>query len=213
VALNFEQAGELLRSCKPVRYSLGGLLVLGGTTFSFLLAPSHAHPEVLAAMADLPAGTVLTAADLHEVQSAVPGAEAAPAAAENSYLGKTLRFGLAKGALLAPGDTGAFPPPGFMTVSLLLHPGQYPQDLAAGQKVGILPLSADGSSAFTPQTAAGSAASGPAPAVVAGQLLSLTPTDGAQDGVVAELLVPASSAGQVAAAPSAALLGMDGAGA
>ena len=207
MALSVDQARiKVLLSRKPVHYSVGGAVAVFGAMGTFLLAPSHTQSQVLAASRELPPGTVLARADLSWVDSAMPGSGVVPAAQEDAYLGKTLRFGLATGALLAPGDVGRFPPVGFMTVSLLLKPGQYPQDLTPGQKVGILPLAADGSGALAAQQ------SGTAAGVIPGELLTLSPAGDTQDGMVAELLVADSQAPQVAAAPSAALLGADGAG-
>ena len=207
MALSVDQARiKGLLSRKPVHYSVGGAVALFGAMGTVLLAPSHTQPQVLAASRELPPGTVLTRADLSWVDSAMPGSGAVPAGQEDAYLGKTLSFGLPAGALLAPGDVGRFPPAGYMKVSLLLKPGQYPQDLTPGQKVGILPLAADGSDALAAQQ------SGTASGVIPGELLALSPAGAAQDGMVAELLVASSQAPQVAAAPSAALLGGDGAG-
>ncbi|WP_051451322.1 hypothetical protein [Actinospica robiniae] len=222
MALSFDQARvkELL-SRKPVQYSVGGFAAVAGVMGTFVLAPSHSHPQVLAVARQLPPGAVLTRADLNQVDSAEPGRGAVPADQEGAYIGRTLSFGLPVGALLAPGDVGRFPPAGFMTVSLLLKPGQYPQDLTPGQKVGILPLAADGSGALAGQQAQtatgaeGSSASSPGAAasdVVPGELLSLSSAGNTEDGVVAELLVRGDQAAQVAAAPSAALLGTAGAG-
>lgn len=224
MALLFGQARvrELL-SGKRARFSVGGLAAAVGVMGTFMAAPSHAHPQVLAVSVELPPGSVLTRADLSQVDSALPGRWAVPASQEDAYIGRTLSFGLPAGALLAPGDVGEFPPAGYMKVSLLLKPGQYPQDLSAGQKVGILPLAADGSGALAaqqPETAEGAGESGQgsssagaaASDVIPGELLSLSSVGDSEDGVVAELLVRADQAAAVAAAPSAALLGMDGAG-
>ena len=224
MALFFDQAGvkELLAR-RPVRTSLGGVVALFGVMGTFALAPSHLHPQVLAVSGELAPGTVLTRADLNQVDSALPGSGAVLASEEDAYIGRTLSFGLPAGALLAPGDVGQFPPAGYMKVSLLLKPGQYPQDLSAGQKVGILPLAADGSGALTVQQPAAPVGAGQggqgspsadaaAADVIPGELLSLSSARNSEDGVVAELLVRADQAAQVAAAPNAALLGMDGAG-
>lgn len=213
MAVSFDRAKEAL-SVPPVRYAVGGFVAVAGAVIPLVLAPSHARPQVLAAAADLPPGTVLTTADLRNVQSASPGAGAVAANQEAAYLGQTLRFGLATGALLAPGDTGAFPPAGYVKISLLLKPGQYPQDLTVGQKVGILPLASDGSEIAPPAQAQGSSqAVPPGPGgMITGELLALTPAGDTQSGMVAELLVASDQAAAIAEAPGAALLGMAGAG-
>lgn len=195
---------------------MGGFVALVGVAGTLLLAPSPAHPQVLAAAASLPAGTVLSRADLRTVDAGTAGSGTVGASQEGALLGKTLAFGLPSGALLAPGDVGRFPPAGFMTVSLLVKPGQYPRDLVAGQKVGVLPLTADGSGALSEQQAgavpAGGGADGSGPGVVPAQLLALTPAGDSQGGMVAELLVAQGQAAQVAAAADTALLGMSGGG-
>jgi hypothetical protein len=223
VALSFDQfrVRELL-SGKRARVSVGGLVAAVGAMGTFLLAPSDAHERVLAVSRELPPGSVLTSADFSSVESATPGRGTVAAEQEGSYLGKMLSFGLPAGALLAPGDVGRFPPAGYVKVSLLLKPGQYPQDLVPGQKVGILPLAADGTGALAAQagaavSGAGQAATSPsagtaASGVIPGELLALAPAGDSPDGMVAELLVNSDQAAQVAAAPSAALLGTDGAG-
>lgn len=210
MAVSFDQARELL-SAQPVRYAVGGVAALAGVAMTFVLAPSYSHPQVLAAATDLPPGTVLTTSDLRNVQSAVPGGGAISASQESAYLGKTLRFGLPAGALVAPGDTGAFPPAGYVKTSLLLKPGQYPQDLAVGQKVGILPLASDGSETLPADQSQAPSATG-STGMITGELLALTPTGDSQGGTAAELLVSSEQAPMVAAAASAALVGMDGAG-
>lgn len=213
MAVSFDQARELF-SIPPVRYAVGGVAALAGVAMTFVLAPSHAQPQVLAAAADLPPGTVLTTSDLRNVQSATPGAGAVAAGQESAYLGQTLRFGLPAGALLAPGDTGVFPPAGYVKTSLLLRPGQYPQDLTVGQKVGILPLGSDDSEASPagqPQASTTTAASGSG-GMITGELLALTPAGDSQSGMVAELLVSSDQAAEIAQAPGAALLGENGAG-
>lgn len=203
-----------LLSGRRARYSVGGIVAAAGVLGTFVLAPSPAHERVLAAARQLPPGTVLTRADLSTTDSATPGEAAVSADREDAFLGRTLSFGLPAGALLAPGDVGRFPPAGYMVVSRLLSAGQYPQDLAVGQKVAILPLAADGSASSAVSQAATGAASGAAAAsgVIPGELLALTASGGSQDETVAELLVGDQQAAQVASAPGVVLLGTAGAG-
>jgi hypothetical protein len=197
-----------------LRAAVGASVALCGIVATLAATPGSARtPAVLAAKEDLPAGTVLTADDLQEVYEAQPGAEAAPASSESSFLGKTLHVELPAGMLLGPGDIGVYPPSGFAQVSLALKPGQYPANLVNGQRVGILPLAADGSGPYSPGAAAGSAAGGAGPQVVDGQLVSMA-ADGSsgQSTEIANVLVPVAQAATVMSAPGAALMGLNGAG-
>ena len=203
------------REHPALRAATGAGVAVLGIVATFSASPgSAATPAVLAAKADLPAGTVLTAADLQAVNDAEPGAEAAPASAESSFIGKTLHVELPAGMLLGSGDVGAYPPSGYAQVSLALKPGQYPPNLINGQDVGIVPLAADGSGAYVSNAAAnapGTSTSGGAQ-VIDAQLVSMAPAGGSQGGQIAEVLVPVAQAGTVIAAPSAGLMGLGGAG-
>lgn len=202
----------LFREHPALRAVAGIGVALCGIALTFTATPGPAPmPAVLAAKTDLPAGTVLTAGDLQEVHEAQPGAEAAPASSESSFLGKTLRTELPAGMLLGAADIGAYPPAGYAQVSLALKPGQFPSDLAAGQRVGIVPLGADGSGPYTTDTTTGSATGGAW--VVDGQLVSMAGSAGSGEDIeVVDVLVPVSQAPAVIAAPGAALMGLDGAG-
>lgn len=218
VATSLEKVKASFREHPGLRAAAGAGVALCGVVATFAAAPgSPPSPAVLAAKADLPVGTVLTAADLQAVHDAKPGAEAAPAFAESTFLGKSLRVELPAGMLLGQSDIGAYPPSGYAQVSLALKPGQYPSNLVDGQQVGIVPLAADGAGPYVADagasTPANSSGAGGAQ-VIDGQLVSMTPDmAGGSDGdEIANVLVPVSQAANVIAAPSAGLMGLDGAG-
>lgn len=209
--LSFARATELLRTSSAVRYSAAGVAVVGGAMGAAVLgSPAHAH--VLVASTDLPAGSVLTAADFKDVDVTQPGTQALSATQEDAVLGRQLKIELPAGALLLPADLGTFPPTGYAQVSLLLHPGQFPQDLQNGQRVGIYPMSntEDATGAAASPAAGNLASSGTAP--LTGEVLSVSPMSDSQGGTVVELLVPAAQAQSVATAASAALVGLGAGG-
>jgi hypothetical protein len=172
------------------------------------------HREAMLALArPVPAGSVLTAADLQQVRiSADASARLVPASAEAAVVGRTAGEPLPAGTLLsfsALGTAGQ-PAAGQAELGVQVSPGQYPASLAAGATVEVL----DAPSSSAAQ-GAGSGGSGPAagtPATPLGRATVLGITQGADSGgtaTVVELQLPqplvplaaaAASAGQVSLA-------------
>lgn len=180
--------------------ALLGLSVLGVFAVAFAAAPKPA--QVLAAASDLPAGTVVTAADLTTVGASAPSAVVVPVAQEGSIVGQTLRVELPSGTLLSQSDLGSFPPIGSSVVPVAVKAGQYPADLQSGETVAIFPVSAGTS---TQADAAHAAATGTVTEI------SQASESGSNE-VVVDLEVATSAAAVVAQAPAVVLVGLDARG-
>lgn len=195
-----------LRSSRQVRLLTGvALVVLCAVAVPLLATQAAARPSrVLAASQDLPAGTVLTTADMSRVPASVPGGAVIPAAGMAGLVGRTLRVEVPAGALLDASDLGAFPPTGTSVVPVSVKAGQYPANLATGQQVAIFPQ-------------AGQDAAGPsipaAHAAAAGLVVQIAPVAEDQSGtVVIDLQVPLAAVPVIAQAPGVVLVGLDAAG-
>jgi hypothetical protein len=95
---------------------------------------------VLAVAQDVPAGQVIEAGDLREVQVAAD-AGVVPAAEAASVIGQVAAVPLAGGSLLAPGQVGsegAYPPEGLSEVSFAVTAGGAPE-VERGQRVAVFP--------------------------------------------------------------------------
>ena len=194
-----------LHSSRRVRLLAAlALIVVCGLAVPVLAVTRTAKPaQVLATMADLPAGTVVTSADLTAVDASGPNGVMVPAADQGSIVGRTVRVEVPAGALLNEADFGSFPPTGTSIVPVAVRPGQYPSDLQIGQQVAVFPIS--GSSATQVGTAVHAAATG--------TVTRITPV--AADGsgeVVIDLDVATGSAAVVAQAPAVVLVGLDARG-
>lgn len=183
--------------------ALGGLLVIVCVlAYAYGAAQLGNRVQVLAVARPVAAGQAITAADLKQVSAARdPGVRLVPASQAVEVVGRTAVVPLVPGTILTPellGDA-AFPPGGQVTASVALKPGQYPQGLAPGARVDVY-VSANAPGGGQPAPAASSAATGPAwlSAVVLGVDLA---GDG-EGSTVVTLLLAASDAPQLAAAPS-----------
>lgn len=184
--------------------ALGGLLVIVCVlAYAYGAAQLGDRVQVLAVARPVAAGQAITAADLKEVSAARdPGVRLVPAAQAVEVVGHTAVVPLVAGTLLTPellGDA-AFPPGGQVTASVALKPGQYPQGLAAGARVVVYVSAApDGGQ---PAPAASSAASGSTPARLSAVVLGVDLAGDGEGSTVITLLLAATDAPQLAAAPS-----------
>lgn len=182
--------------------ALGGLLVIVCVlAYAYGAAQLGNRVQVLAVARPVAAGQAITAADLKHVSAARdPGLRLVPAAQAPEVVGRTAVVPLVPGTILTPellGDA-AFPPGGQVTASVALKPGQYPQGLAAGARVSVY-VSATASNGGQPAPAASST---PTPARLSAVVLGVDLAGDGEGSSVITLLLAASDAPQLAAAPS-----------
>ncbi|MDG4790182.1 SAF domain-containing protein [Micromonospora sp. WMMD1102] len=182
--------------------ALGGLLVIVCVlAYAYGAAQLGDRVQVLAVARPVTAGQPITAADLKQVSAAHdPGVRLVPASQAVKVVGRTAVVPLVAGTLLTPellGDA-AFPPGGQVTASLALKPGQYPQGLAAGARVSVY-VSTTARDGGQSAPAASSAA---APARMSAVVLRVDLAGDGEGSTVVTLLLAASDAPQLAAAPS-----------
>jgi hypothetical protein len=194
-----------LHSSRKVRLIAAlALIAVCGAAVPVLVETLTPKPsKVLEAVADLPAGTVITPADLRPVSATGPLGSTVPAADQAATTGQTVRVEVPAGALLNQADLGPFPPIGATVVPVSVKPGQYPANLQTGQQVAVFPVS----SSSTSQTATA------AHAAATGTVTQIAPvaSDGAGQ-VVIDLEVPTASAAVIAQAPAVVLVGLDSRG-
>ena len=133
---------------------VGVLLVIGGA-LAFADASLHlgSREEVLVVSEPLAAGQVLTSSDLETVHvSTGSGLQVVPAGEEASVVGSTVAVPLVAGALLTRAEVGSTAPvaSGSDVVAVGLKAGQYPPDLAPGDRVQVVPVTSPSSSSLTP---------------------------------------------------------------
>ncbi|MGO4754495.1 SAF domain-containing protein, partial [Streptomyces sp. 2MCAF27] len=96
--------------------------------------------QVLVLARDVPAGHVLTTADLRQVEVASETGVVS-AADRAGVLGRRARVPLVAGSLLAPGQFGgrrAFPPKGQSEVAFALEAGSVSPDVVRGDRIAVL---------------------------------------------------------------------------
>lgn len=165
-----------------------GLAVVAGCALGFAATSLQVagRAGVVELRASLPAGAVITAADLGVAEVSAPGVATVPVADQLNLVGRTAAVPLVAGSLLTPAELG--PPaalrPGQAEVALALKAGGFPPDLAAGDHVLVVtaPASPTAASALGPGSAGGVAPLGPTPAVVLG--VASPGANGATDTVV-----------------------------
>lgn len=194
-----------LHSSRRVRLLAAvALIVVCGLAVPVLASSLTPKPaQVLAATVDLPAGTVVTSADLTAVEASGPSGALVAAAEQGSIIGQTVRMEVPAGALLNEADLGSFPPVGSSVVPVAVKPGEFPSNLQTGQEVAVFPVS-DGSTvqAGTAQHAAAT-----------GTVTEISPAAAAGSGeVVVDLEVATASAAVVAQASAVVLVGLDARG-
>ncbi|GIH99198.1 SAF domain-containing protein [Planobispora takensis] len=121
------------------RILLGGILVTACAFASAAITLRTESPVgAIAVLADLPAGHTLTAEDLRAVKGTVD-AEVIPAGEAAEVIGKRLTVPLVAGSLLARGNVGepAYPAPGQALLGVAVKHGQYPPDIAPGDRVTV----------------------------------------------------------------------------
>jgi hypothetical protein len=134
------------------------LLVIGGALV-FADASLHlgSREEVLVVTEPLAAGQVVQSGDLGIVRvSTGSGLQVVPVSEEASVVGRPASVPLVAGALLTSAEVGASAPVGSGSdvVALGLKAGQYPPDLAPGDRVQVVPVTSSSG------TASGSASAG-----------------------------------------------------
>jgi hypothetical protein len=133
---------------------VGVLLVIGGA-LAFADASLHlgSREEVLVVAEPLAAGQVITSSDLETVRvSTGSGLQVVPAGDEASVVGSSVAVPLVAGALLTRAEVGSTAPvaSGSDVVAVGLKAGQYPPDLAPGDRVQVVPVTSPSSSSLTP---------------------------------------------------------------
>ncbi len=176
---------------------VGVLLVIGGA-LAFADASLHlgSREEVLVVSEPLAAGQVITSSDLETVSvSTGSGLQVVPAGEEASVVGAPVAVPLVAGSLLTRAEVGVTAPvaSGSDVVAVGLKAGQYPPDLAPGDRVQVVPVTSPSSSSLTP---AGSPVSATVLAVDVASVESDSPT-------VFSLEVSRSEADEVAALAAA----------
>jgi hypothetical protein len=184
---------------------IGVLLVIGGA-LAFADASLHlgSREQVLEVTRPLAAGQVVQSSDLRTVRvSTGNGLSVILASEEPSVLGRPVSVPLVAGALLTPSEIGATAPvaSGSDVVAVGLKAGQYPPDLAAGDRVQVVPVT---SSSSSPESVTGEAGSGSAERPVSATVLAVdvAPAD-SDNPTVFSLQVSTASADKVAALASA----------
>lgn len=128
----------------PAVLALCLLLMLGcGAGAGALVLASESAITVVAAARDLPAGTVISAADLRSAELAGSGLAAIPGERAGTLLGKTVLGPVPAGTLLNAGMVASSPAPaaGKVAVGLALTAAQLPApQLAPGRMVTIFQL-------------------------------------------------------------------------
>jgi hypothetical protein len=176
------------------------LLVVGGA-LAFADASLHqgSREEVLVVTEPLAAGQVVQSGDLGTVRvSTGSGLQVVPVSEETSVVGRPASVPLVAGALLTSAEVGTSAPVGSGSdvVALGLKAGQYPPDLASGDRVQVVPVATSSSG-----TSSGSASAG---SPVFATVLAIEMASAASDGpTVFSLQVSTSDADEVAALAAA----------
>lgn len=152
------------------------------------------------------AGQVITSSDLETVRVSAAGpVSLVPASRQAQVVGSTASVAMPAGTLLTGADIGTPPPVrGQVRLGVALKPGQYPPDLAPGQDVDVLAVSASGTSGSTAGSAGSSGPGSGGAALPAGQAVTLSVSPASAAGgtgeTVVELQVSQDAMPQVAAA-------------
>jgi hypothetical protein len=193
-------ANPLRRRRRPGPILMGALLVLVGAV-SFAITSLRIDPRtpVLALAAPVPAGHLLTDADLAVARIVPdPTVSVVAASARASVLGRTATVPLAAHTLLSMDELGppAWPPAGQAVVAVPVKAGHAPAGLAPGAHVTVVTLNAG--TAPTSQSSGGSGA--PSSGVQVGATVVAVKTPDANGTSVVSLLLVSSDAVTVAGA-------------
>jgi hypothetical protein len=140
------------------------LLVIGGA-LAFADASLHlgSREEALVLSRPLNAGQVIESSDLQAVRvSTGSGIQIVPLADEASVVGRPVAMPLVAGAVLTRSEVGSTSPvaSGSDVVALGLKPGQYPPDLAPGDRVQVVPVTSPSSTSTSGSSDTGTTGSG-----------------------------------------------------
>jgi hypothetical protein len=179
---------------------IGVLLVISGA-LAFADASLHlgSREEVLVVTEPLAAGQVVQSGDLGTVRvSTGGGLQVVPVTEEASVVGRPASVPLVAGALLTSAEVGASAPVGSGSdvVALGLKAGQYPPDLAPGDRVQVVPVTSSSTG-----TASGSASAG-SPVSATVLAIDVAPADSGSPTVFS-LQVSKGDADEVAALAAA----------
>ncbi len=197
-----ERLPQPARRRRPALAALGVMLVVGcsAVSASLVLASTDATP-VLTVIRSIPAGQVLTSADLGTADISGSGLTAVGAGARDGVVGQTAAVELLPGTLLSDAmvTREPVPGPGQAVVGLSLKPGLLPEaELRAGTAVMLVRLAAAAGTA----AATASEAPGNELLVPRARVLSET-SDPTTGGRLVSLLVEESTAAEVARAAAA----------
>jgi hypothetical protein len=175
---------------------LVGAALMVAFALLFGLAAFRADPAtpVLAVARPVPAGQVITEADLQVVRVAPEaGVDLFGEAERSTVVGRTARVPLVEGSLLAPGQVGAaaWPPVGESVVAVPVPAGRLPAGLAEGSRVSVLVAGGEGAEAAGP--------------VVPASVVAVEPATSAGVSTVS-LLMRSADAQQVGGAGEAVLI-------
>jgi hypothetical protein len=192
------------RTRRPGLIAAAALLIVGfALAGALLVSRAGGTTQVLTAARPVPAGQVITAADLTPV--AVAGPVRAIAATDlSTVVGQTAAVGIVDGQVLNRDMlTGAaVPAAGQSMVGLALRPGQLPGDgLGVGDRVQAIVVT----SASDP---AGAAAAESVRVLATGEVFALRPDPASGSDTLVTLVVPASAAGKVATYGAAGEVGL-----
>jgi len=186
---------------------IGVLLVIGGA-LAFADASLHlgSREQVLEVTRPLAAGQVVQSSDLRTVRvSTGNGLPVLLASEEPNVLGRPVSVPLVAGALLTPSEIGATAPvaSGSDVVAIGLKAGQYPPDLAAGDRVQVVPVTTWSSSPVSVATDSGSGGTSTEHPVSATVLAVDVAAADSDNPTVFSLQVSTASADKVAALAAA----------
>ncbi len=180
------------------RVLLGGLVVMACAFASAAVTlRSEMSGTALAVQSDLPAGHTLTKNDLRVVKAAVgPGVDFVPADRDVTVIGKQLTVPLVAGAVLVTENVGApaYPQQGQAIIGVAVKPGQYPPDLAPGDRIAVSSVPSDVAAADI-----GTTGTATKPTTVVAVVTKVDRPEQPQNPAVVTLLLPKSDAQDMAA--------------
>lgn len=177
------------------------LVVIGALAVTTIVLRNSGRTPILVLARDVPAGQILTAADVRtELVAIGSGIAVVPASNSGSVVGRAAAGPLHAGHLLAPDDVGAqaWPPAGQAVLAFSLKPGNYPPDLSAGARVAVLTAPPSGQ-AGTTQPARGTVGLAETPSAT---VLDVREDVGGLGSDVVTLLLSQAGAAQVNAIPA-----------
>ncbi len=176
---------------------MGAVLIVGGAVvFALITLHTGAGEEVLTVTRPLPAGSVLTTADLGTVRlSGASPLAPIPVGDASIVVGRAVSVPVVANSLLSTADLGTSSSltAGSEEVALALRSGQYPPDLAPGATVDVVPVP---SSSGLSSTSGIALPTSPVKATVTA--VSATPSGSSANAIVS-LVVPSTSANGVVA--------------